>query len=103
MYFLAAVEINDGEHQHRDWGIVVAQNLGEAEKIVREQVDIDNDHSNLSDEVKYWSYVDSYAVVQLHTIQPLTDNDAKVLQKFGIAYIINPKNKEKNNENIPNN
>lgn len=89
MLFLIAVEIIDGEHEHRDWGIVRAENMGEAEKIVEDQLDKDNDENDISDEARYWTYGDGLTAVKLHAINPLTPNDAKVLQKLGIAYIIN--------------
>lgn len=89
MLFLIAVEIVDGLHEHRDWGIVEAQNLGEAEKMATTQIDIDNDDSDSTDEAKYWLYGDGMMSVRLHTVHPLTENDAEVLQKLGIAYIIN--------------
>lgn len=89
MLFLIGVEIINGEREYRDWGVLKADNMGEAEKITNHQIKIENDDSGASDDLKYWTDPSGELGAKLHAIQPISDTEADVLQKYGIAYIIN--------------
>jgi hypothetical protein len=86
--FLIKVEIINGNHEHREWGLVEANDMAEAEKIAQSQVEYDNQSREIDDNKRYWTYGDGELEVRLRSVEPITDEDAQVLKKHGIAYQI---------------
>ncbi len=87
--FLIKVEIVNSEVEYRDWALVRAETMGEAEALAQTQVDKDNAKSFTEEESKYWTYGESNAIVKLRGVEPIDDEEEQVLQKYGIAYFIN--------------
>lgn len=91
MNFLIKVEIIVGECEYRDWAIVGAENMAEAEKMAIAQVIIDNDGNEASEGLKYWikkDRKDMNTIVKLKSVEPISHDDMLVLTKYGIAYNI---------------
>lgn len=86
--YLIKVEVRDGNHLYREFGLIEAMTYGHAEAAVNQQIKKDNDPKNND---KWWRSTDEDVEVRLKNIEPIEDDDADVLQAHGIAYFIDRK------------
>ncbi len=73
----------------REWGLIEAEDLGQAEAIAQIQVDKDNSGDWVAEEHKFWRKTGDVTIVKLRTTEPIDDDEAQTLQKYGMAYYIN--------------
>lgn len=84
--YLIKVEITDSGREYREFGLVEADDYGEAERLAHEQVARDNSGNQAQ---AWWTIPADEVEVKLKGIEPIDDEDAEFLQIHGLAYFIN--------------
>ncbi len=77
--YLAEVLIMDGEHEHRCFGLVKAQDEADAKLLVEEEIGGGD----------YWSYGDGLTETRLRSLKLVLPGEAQVVQELGLASYIN--------------